>query len=154
VQAAALAVELGPTGSRRLVVSSPLLRTRETAAPLARRWEIEPEIWPAVGETPSPGIDVATRGAWLREVLRGRWIDVDARIACWREELLASLLAFEECTVVITHFVAINAAVGYATGNDRIVVFTPDHCSRTELVVDGDRLSLASLGSERITEVR
>jgi hypothetical protein len=50
--------------------------------------------------------------------------------------------------------VAINAAVGAATGTDRIIVFTPDHCSRTVLDVDGDRLVLVELGAERRTEVR
>ena len=152
-QAAALAADLGPTGPRPLV-SSPLLRTRETAAPLAARWGIEPEIRADVGEIPSPGAEVADRGAWLREVLRGRWADVDARVARWREELLAALVGFDDDTVVVTHFVAINAAVGSATGNDRIISFTPDHCSRTELAVEGDRLSLVALGHERITEVR
>jgi broad specificity phosphatase PhoE len=152
-QAAALAADLGPTGPRPLV-SSPLLRTRETAAPLAKRWGIEPEIRSDVGEIPSPDGEVADRGAWLRDVLRGSWADVDAPITRWREELLAALLAFDDATVVVTHFVAINAAVGYATGSDRIITFRPDHCSRTELAVDGERLSLVALGHERITEVR
>jgi len=152
-QAWALAEALGPAGPRPLVCS-PTRRTRETAAPLASRWGIEPEIVPAVGEIPSPTPDVEARGAWLRGVLQGRWGDVDEPVARWRRELLAALLGFDDGTVVVTHFVAINAAVGYATGEERIVAFRPDHCSRTELAVDGDRLSVVRLGRERVTEVR
>jgi broad specificity phosphatase PhoE len=153
VQAAALADDLAPTGPRPLV-SSPMRRTRETAAPLAARWGAEAEIRPEVGEIPSPAGELADRGTWLREVLRGRWSDVDAEVARWRDRLLAALLDLEDGTVVVTHFVAINAAVGHATGSDRIISFRPDHCSRTELGADGDRLSLVALGRERATEVR
>ena len=79
---------------------------------------------------------------------------MDDQVARWRENLLAALHGFADGTVLMSHFVAINAAVGYATGNDRIITFTPDHCSRTELAVDGDRLVLVELGRERATEVR
>ena len=152
-QAAALADDLAPTGPRPLVCS-PTLRTRETAAPLAARWNVEPEVDPAIGEIPSPTDDVEQRGAWLRGVLQGTWGGVDDQVARWRENLLAALHGFADGTVLVSHFVAINAAVGYATGNDRIITFTPDHCSRTELAVDGDRLVLVELGRERATEVR
>jgi broad specificity phosphatase PhoE len=152
-QAEALARDLGPTGPRPLVCS-PTRRTRETAAPLAARWGIEPRLVPDVGEIPSPVDEVDLRGAWLREVLQGTWADVDDRVARWRTDLLAMLRTLEAGTVVVSHFVAINAAVGAATGTDRIIVFTPDHCSRTVLDVDGDRLVLVELGAERRTEVR
>jgi broad specificity phosphatase PhoE len=157
-QAVALADDLAETwlagtGPRPLVCS-PTRRTRETTAPLAARWGLEPVVVPAVGEIPSPTEAVEARGVWLREVLRGTWADVDDRVASWRRELLAALLALEDGTVVVSHFVAINAAVGAATGNDRIITFTPDHCSRTRLGVEGDRLTLLELGRERATEVR
>ena len=130
------------------------MRPRETAAPLAARWNVEPEVDPAIGEIPSPTDDVEQRGAWLCGVLQGTWGGVDDQVARWRENLLAALHGFADGTVLMSHFVAINAAVGYATGNDRIITFTPDHCSRTELAVDGDRLVLVELGRERATEVR
>ena len=134
-QAAALAADLGPTGrgpsSRRRCSGRGRRRPRSRRGGGSSR-----RSGPTVGEIPSPGAEVADRGAWLREVLRGRWADVDARVARWRERLLAALVGFDDGTVVVTHFVAINAAVGSATGNDRIISFTPDHCSRTELAVE------------------
>jgi broad specificity phosphatase PhoE len=152
-QATALADDLARTGPRPLLCS-PTLRTRETAAPLAARWGVEPEVVPAVGEIPSPTDDVDLRGAWLREVLQGTWDGVDEPVARWRDDLLAALIALRDATIVVSHFVAINAAVGAATGNERIIAFRPDHCSRTVLDVDGSGLRLVELGHERTTEVR
>jgi broad specificity phosphatase PhoE len=55
--------------------------------------------------------------------------------------------------VVFSHFVAINVAVGEATGDDRVTVFSPDHCSVTVLdVVDGT-LRLVERGAEAATRV-
>jgi broad specificity phosphatase PhoE len=151
--AAALADDMGG-GSPRPLLCSPTLRTRETAAPLASRWGVAPEVVPAVGEIPSPTDDVDLRGSWLREVLQGTWANVDEPVARWREDLLAALLDLDDGTIVVSHFVAINAAVGAATGNERIIAFRPDHCSRTVLDVDGSALHLVELGHERTTEVR
>jgi broad specificity phosphatase PhoE len=50
--------------------------------------------------------------------------------------------------VVVTHFVAINVAVGHASGDDRVVCFVPDNCSRTVLDADGDRLTVVELGEQ------
>jgi broad specificity phosphatase PhoE len=71
----------------------------------------------------------------------------------WRHQLLATLAALERATVVVTHFFAINAAVGAASGDDRLVSFRPDHCSRTVLENEGGRLRLVQLGAEGATSV-
>jgi len=54
----------------------------------------------------------------------------------------------------VSHFIAINAAVGVANGDDRVVSFRPDNCSCTVLESDGDCLTLIELGRERETLVR
>ncbi len=152
-QAEALAADLGEGPPRPLVVS-PLRRTRETAAPLAARWGIEPDVRPEVGEIPSPTEDPTARGAWLREILAGTWAGVGPEITHWREQVLAALGGLADGTVVVSHFVAINAAVGHATGTDHIISFSPDHCSRTELEVAAGGWRVVSLGGEARTEVR
>ena len=70
-QAQSLAEELGSL-ARNLIVS-PLARTRETAAPLAAAWQIEPRIEPRVGEIPSPVSGLKERGLWLREIAARAW---------------------------------------------------------------------------------
>jgi broad specificity phosphatase PhoE len=136
------------------VVTSPLRRARETAAPLAAEWGSEPIVQPAVGEIPSPTTDLAERSAWLREALAGRWADLGPVVAAWRSRLIATVLATPEDTVVFTHFVAINALVGEANGNDAVVVFSPKNGSCTSVDVDGGTLSDVQLGSQAETEIR
>ena len=52
-------------------------------------------------------------------------------------------------TVVVTHFLAINAVVGAATGDDRVVCFAPAHCSRTTVELDPGPVRCASWNSAR-----
>jgi broad specificity phosphatase PhoE len=151
-QAHALADALAP-GRPRPVRTSPLRRTRETAVPLAARWGVAVDIERAVGEIPSPVDDLAMRGQWLREVLAGRWTDATPALLQWRTALLEALVAIEVPTVVVSHYVAINAAVGAATGDDRLISFSPGHASVTELVVEDGQLHLVALGAEATTAI-
>jgi broad specificity phosphatase PhoE len=56
--------------------------------------------------------------------------------------------------VVFSHFIAINAAVGHATGDDRVVSFRPANCSITIMETGINTLTLLERGVEAITEVR
>ena len=137
------------------LVTSPLARCRDTATPLAERWGVEPVVDPRVGEIESPTPDLQERGRWLREVMAGSWDDLPADLQEWRGRVIEALLDLErEDAVVVTHFVAINAVVGEATGDRRVVCFAPDHCSRTEVRVEGGRLELVELGGQARTLVR
>ena len=151
-QAEAMAAALAPDGPLAVVVS-PMRRTRETAAALERGWGVVADVEPAVGEIRAPVDDLAGRGAWLRSVYAGRWSEQDGALVRWRDRLLAALGALERDTVVVTHFFGINVAVGAASGDDRLVCFRPDNCSRTVLENDGGRLRLVQLGAEGATAV-
>lgn len=152
-QADAAASSLAPLGPLPVVVS-PLRRTRETAVAFERVWpDIAARVDPTVGEIPSPTDDLAAREAWLVGVLSGRWSDVDDARRGWRRDVVDALLAMRDDTVVVTHFVAINAAVGAATDDDRLVCFRPDNCSVTVLEHDGSALRVVELGAERGTAV-
>ncbi len=152
-QAEAMAEALAAAGPVSIRVS-PLRRTRETAVPLERRWETTAVVEPALGEIPSPAGDLAARTVWLRETLPRRWSELGEELQAWRDSVIAALTASPEDAVVVTHYVAINAAVGAATGDDRVVVFAPDYCSRTVLdVVDG-RLELVERGAEAVAPAR
>ena len=151
-QAEAVADRLAALGPLDIVVS-PLKRTRETAAPLERRWTRSGRVEPGVGEIPSPMADPAARGVWLRQVLQGRWHDTDAAIQAWRRTVIATLTQIAEPAVVFSHFVAINVAVGEATGDDRVTAFSPDHCSVTVIDVADGTLRLVERGAEAATRV-
>lgn len=154
-QAEAAAEALAPLGPLP-IIASPLRRCRETAAPLASRWGIEPAIDPAVGEIVSPddaaGLDA--RGAWLRSAMAGSWADLGTVHHDWRQAVLDRIAAIDTDTVVHSHFIAINVVIGAATGDDRMVCFAPDNCSWTVVDVDGPAMEIVELGRQATTEVR
>jgi broad specificity phosphatase PhoE len=151
-QAKAMAAHLAPLGPLPLV-SSPLQRTRETAAALEAAWGSPARIDARVAEIPSPTEDLAERGAWLSQAMAGTWADLGADLEGWRDRLVAAVVELEVDTVVVTHFVAINAVVGWASGDDRVMAVRLDNCSITTLDTDGRELVLVELGAVATTEV-
>ncbi len=143
-------VQLGPLD----VVSSPLKRCRETSARLCDAWRTSPRIETAVAEIVSPTQDLTSRSSWLRKIFEGNWADTDDVVQQWKRGVPEALLKLRNDTVVFSHFVAINAAVGAATGNDAVVCFRPDNCSVTIFETDDGNLNLVELGHEAETEVR
>jgi broad specificity phosphatase PhoE len=136
------------------ILSSPLARARETAAPLERRWESHARIEPGVAEVPSPDIPLEGRGDWLRKIMTGTWAEADAPRRAWRDSVVATLVRQPKTCAIFSHFVAINVAVGAATGDDRATVFSPANGSITILETDGTRLTLVEKGREGVTVVR
>src|SRR5262249_25450672 len=118
-QAESVAQELAARGPLP-ILTSPLRRTRETAAPLAALWRVEPKIEDAVAEIPSPTENLQERVTWLRQFMAGSWRNATMDLAAWREDVIAALLAIPDDTVVFTHYIAINVAVGAAVGDDRV----------------------------------
>jgi broad specificity phosphatase PhoE len=151
-QAADMAATLASTGPLPIVVS-PLRRTRETAAALEHVWGTTATIDAGVGEITSPIDDLEERTVWLRQFMAGTWDTAGADHTGWRQQVIDTLAAIEGDAVVVTHFIAINAAVGAATDDARVVSFMPGNCSRTVLDVADGRLSLVELGGEAITRV-
>lgn len=139
----------------KLIVSSPLRRARETAVPLARAMGVEPAIAQAVAEIPTPSnVAFANRAGWLRKLMSGEWSAGDASLQAWRDAVVTYLSGLSEDTAVFSHFVAINAAVGAAIGDDRVVCFKPAHASITVLETKGRAISLVELGETSETVVR
>ena len=151
-QAEAMADALGSVGPLPVLVS-PLRRTRETAAPLAQRWGIGAQIEPAVGELCAPPRPQPDSRSWLRATMASRWPELAPDLDAFRARVLDRFLAIDGDCVVVTHFLAINVAVGAATGDDRVVTFAPDHCSRTVIELRDRALHLVELGASLATDV-
>lgn len=140
------------------VLSSPLRRCRETSEPLAKAWGLEPRIEPRVAEIPSPDLSLAERGAWLRRIMTGTWSETlsDAAnpdLVGWKQSVADALLGLKEDTVIFSHFIAINAAVGHALEDDRVICFKPDNCSITLFETAGNSLKVVEQGGEAETKV-
>ena len=153
-QAMRMADQLAPLGPLALV-SSPLLRCRETAAVLAARWAVEPLIETAVAEIPSPpGIPMGERVDWLRSAMAGTWTALGERYTGFRDEVGDYLRSCTSDTVIASHFIAINAAIGAAIGDDAVVIRSLDNCSVTVIDVIDGTLQLVSGGHEADTLIR
>jgi broad specificity phosphatase PhoE len=130
-------------GACRLV-SSPLARCRETAAPLAALWRTPVRIARTVAEVRAPeGVD---RQAWLAAAFAGTW--AQAGLEQWRAAIAAFVRESPGDSVIFTHFVAINAAVSSALGEERVLAFRPAHASITTLEAGPAGLRLVRLGAE------
>lgn len=154
-QAAATALRLLPVGPLP-VVSSPLLRCRQTAATFALRWATDVRIEPGVAEIPSPpGVAMADRVEWLRGAMRGTWADLDDSYRAYRDGVVSTLVSLDRVTVVVSHFVAINAVIGVATGDDRLVVHSVDNASVTVVEINDEAtIELVEAGAEADTLIR
>jgi broad specificity phosphatase PhoE len=137
------------------IITSPLLRCRQTAAELAQLWAVEPRVEQAVGEIPSPeGVAMSDRIDWLRVAMRGTWSDLGPTYVAYKNRVVSTLVALGDDSVVFSHFVAINVAIGSATSDDRLVLRSLDNCSVTVVdVVDGG-LQLVESGHEADTLIR
>lgn len=148
-QALAAAETLAKAGAKR-AITSPLARSRETAAQFEKIMETHARIEAGVGEiiTP-PGIE--DRVTWLRGIMAGTWTEAGPELLAWREKVLASVERVQDETAVFSHFVAINALVSLLTNDDRVIVFKPGHASITKLDRRGGRLVVTELGAEAAT---
>ena len=133
--------------------SSPLRRCYETAEALGDRWGVEPIVTPDVGEVESPTPDLEARGEWLKGFMRSTWASQPDELHAWRKRVVDFVRSLEGDAVVVSHFIAINAVVGAATGDDRIISFAPDNCSVTEVKVEGGTLEVIELGGTGRTHV-
>ena len=136
-----------------LLLSSPLKRAQETAAPLAEQLKQAVRIDARVAEVPSQGIRLEDRGTWLQAVMQGQWSEQSDALQQWRDHMAQCFMACTEDTAIFSHFVAINAMVAYATQRDEVSVCRPDNGSITVFEIQGSRITLLDQGAEATTHV-
>ena len=152
-QARQAANNLAPQlAAKTCIVSSPLKRAQETAAPLSEMLSAKVIIEDAFREVPSPA-SLTNRRVWLQEMMRRRWPEQPNELHQWRDEILNALLSLEQNTVVFTHFMVINAVIGELTDCEETVCFHPDYVSVTHLESIEGNLSLVDAGAEMQTLV-
>jgi broad specificity phosphatase PhoE len=153
-QAEEVAVKLAETGPL-YIESSPLRRCRQTALPLAEQWDRPISIEPRMAEIPSPaGVAMVDRVEWLREAMQGTWTELGVRYTAFRDAVGAALRSRDSDAVLFSHFIAINAAIGLAVGDDRLVIRSLDNCSVTVIDVTRGKLHLVEGGHEADTLIR
>lgn len=140
-------------GASLPIRTSPLRRCQETAMPLATAWGVEPVVDPLVAEVAAPTSDLAQRSQWLRRALASTWSELEPEPVAWRARLLDHLRAIPEDSVVVTHFVVINAAIGAARGDNSVMVEPVANTSITVLEGGPEGLHLVESGAVGESEV-
>ena len=152
-QAEAMAAALA--GDARPLFVSPLRRTRETANALERLWGVEATVEPAVGEVAAPMEGLDERVGWIGPFLRGTYAEAGPEYEKWRDSVLDVLRSLPDGAVVVSHFVAINVAIGKAWSDDSVTCHPVDNCSITVIEIDDatDDWRVAGLGEAVVTHV-
>jgi broad specificity phosphatase PhoE len=147
-QALSTAESLRSLRVARLVVS-PLRRTRETAEPLARTFGLTAEIREEVAEVFDPGMPADQRVAMIGPLMAGRWSEQPGHLRRWRQRVVETLieLGLETASrdgdlVVVSHYIAIGAAIGAASGDDRVVPAPMANCAITTIEAGHGGLTL------------
>src|SRR5262249_15981968 len=146
------------------VITSPLRRCRETAAPLCALWKIQPTVEPRVAEVPGPPEAAMARTEWIRRSLLVDWPQLinlgqslqqgyDATLVSWRAGVLQAIREYSRDVVIFSHFVPVNVLTGHATRSDRVACFLPDHTSVTVFETLGDGIRLVERGREKSARV-
>jgi broad specificity phosphatase PhoE len=157
-EAAARALaEVGPLA----ILSSPMKRCRETAAPFGARSGTDARVEARVSEVVAPA-GVTDRRSWLREnfpwdegVARRWWSDVDPALRAWRDSVVGAMLEQRQDCAVFSHFIAINALASVAMRSNETIVCVPGYASITEFSVRDGELELVRLGESMVRgEVR
>jgi probable phosphoglycerate mutase len=142
----------GVVPNRVRLVSSPLTRAMETAAPLAERLSSPLEINEAYREIPAP-VPLPRRQDWLRAFMRQAWSDQPPALWEWRDRILQHLSGSGTPVVIFTHFLVINTIVGEVMQRDETLSFWPDNGSITHLRKRDGALELIALGRQMDTAV-
>lgn len=143
------------------VVTSPMARCLETAAPYAELISHGLVVEPRVSEVDAPA-GTTDRRAWLRAnfpwdagIARRQWRDVDSALSLWRDSVVNCVLDLKRDTAVFSHFIAINALASVAMRSEDTIVCTPGYASITEFKIVDGALELVRLGEAMVQgEVR
>ena len=150
IAAEQLRLQLG--GGDAQLVSSPLQRAMETAAPLSTLLQRRVQVDAAFREIPSP-VPLAQRQSWLRQFMQQQWDEQVDQLQAWRSTALQQLLGLRQNTAIFTHFLVINAVVGQLLERSETLCFWPANGSITHLRHSGNDLELVALGQELQTTV-
>lgn len=147
-QALAAAAELQQhLAADALLLSSPLARAQETAAPLAHALSKKVVIDEVYREVPAP-VPLAQRQDWLRSFMQQTWQEQPDTLHAWRDAAYQGLAELTSPAVIFTHFLVINALVGRVMQRSGICHFYPGNGSITHLRKDTDGFHLIALGNE------
>ena len=86
--------------------------------------------------------------------MAGTWQELGKQFVDYKNDIGNFVKNLNRDTVIFSHFIAINAVIGFVTKNDQLVVAHLDNCSITTFHIDeNNTLTLGDTGSEAPTTV-
>lgn len=155
-QAKALAEKYSPIlqqGDFQLL-SSPLARAQQTAIPFQEALNIPVTINSNIAEIPSPGIALADRRNWLKDLLTKNITELKAPQLEWRNNIIQTIQSLEKDTLIFSHFMTINAIIGWINGKEKVVSYYPNYCSITRIEKVGKQFIIRELGAALTTIIQ
>lgn len=136
------------------IIASPMRRARETAGEFEMLWQRPATLDPRITEIPAPAaLAPEERGAWLQALAGRRWHELDPVIQDWRRAAIDCLLQVATDTVVVSHFMVVNAVVSWVADDERVVVCRPQPGSCTTLERSGATFRVAEAGAQGVSQV-
>lgn len=136
------------------LVTSPLLRAQETAIPFQKALNILPIINTNFAEVPSPGIALADRRNWLKALFSKKVTELEQPQLDWRNNIISGIQSLEKNTLIFSHFMTINAIVGWIRGSEQVVSYYPNYCSITKIEKVDNQFFIRTLGEELSTVIQ
>ena len=86
--------------------------------------------------------------------MAGTWQELGQQFVDYKNDIGNFVKKLNRDTVIFSHFIAINAVIGFVTNNDQLVVAHLDNCSITTFHIDDNKnLTLGDTGNEATTTV-
>ncbi|MFK7982936.1 MAG: histidine phosphatase family protein [Saprospiraceae bacterium] len=136
------------------LLSSPLARAQQTATPFQEALSSRIIINTNFAEIPSPGIALADRRNWLKALFGKTIAELEKPQLEWRNTIIQGVQSIEKNTLIFSHFMTINAIIGWITNNKHVVNYYPNYCSITQIEKVENQFIIKELGEELTTIVQ
>lgn len=142
--------------SRRIgrLVVSPMLRCRETMAPLADVLAMEPEVRDEVSEVFDPSMPADDRRVMIGPFMQSTWGAQSHDLRAWRRRCVEAVLDMGgeaadagQDLVIVSHYIAICTVIGKAMNDDRVVPVPVANASISSVELVDRRFHLLSAGA-------
>jgi len=86
--------------------------------------------------------------------MAGTWQELGQQFVDYKNDIGNFVKNLQHDTVIFSHFIAINAVIGFVTNKDQLVVAHLDNCSITTFHIDeNNNITLSDTGNEATTTV-
>ena len=135
------------------LISSPKSRARETADPLAKKFNKNIVLDNTFVEIPSKNIALNQKHNWLKKILKTKKDSLPEHIRTWSNEILNKLTIIQNDSVIFTHFMVMNSIVSSLIKSETLLSFYPDYASLLEIIIDNKKIKSFSIEGNKKTYI-